>query len=188
VTRNLLPAALLLLAGMVPAGAAPPEKVPRGSVGYGAGKVVKPEFEDLVRKADLIVMGRVIQIGGIPHPGPSRNRPRSKRYTYWEDSYAIIEIERCLKGKAPARIKVAYHSDLEGDKTVYQAGRHYIAFLLRPGKYPDSFTTAGFHFGQFRINDQGRAERVNDPSEISKPVDTVIDRIHQVLQPPAGKS
>ena len=186
-TRPLLASALLLLAATAPLGAAP-EKVPRGSVGYGAGKVAKPEFDDLVHKSDLIVVGRVLQIGGIPHPGPSRNRPRSKRYTYWEDSYAIIQVEQTLKGQAPAKVRVAFHSDMEGDKTVYQAGKRYIAFLQRPGKYPDSFTTAGFHFGQFKINEQGKAERVNDPSEISKPVDTVVDKIRQSLRPRAGKS
>jgi len=164
---------------------ASPNPIPRASRSWGEGKIFKPSFEDLVRHADLIVLGKVVQIGGIPHTGPSRSRPGSKGYTFWEDSFAILRIERTLKGKAArATVKVAFHSDLEGDLTKYQAGKIYLAFLLRPGKYPDSYTTAHFHFGEYRINDEGKAERVADPSEISKPTSVVLARIEEVLHPP----
>ena len=130
-------------------------------------------------------MGKVVQIGGIPHAGPSKKRPSSKKYTYWEDSFAILAVEETLKGKVSgARVKVAYHSDLEGDKTRYQAGKKYIAFLTKPTKYPDAYTTAHFHFGEYLINDQGKAERVADTSEISKPAEVVIERIRKALPPP----
>jgi len=162
---------------------------PKPAQSYGAGKVFKPEFKDLVRHADLIVVGRVSQIGGIPHPGPSRKRPGSRKYAYWEDSYALLHIEQVVKGKAPGgTVRVAFHSDLEGDKTNYQAGKKYIAFLLRPTKYPDSYTTAHFHYGQYRINDQGKAERVADPSEISKPSSTVIESVRKAMGPPGKES
>lgn len=162
---------------------------PRPSQSYGEGKVFKPEFKDLVHHADLIVVGRVSQIGGIPHPGPSRKRPGSRKYAYWEDSFALLQIEQVVKGKAPGgTVRVAFHSDLEGDKTNYQAGKKYIAFLLRPTKYPDSYTTAHFHFGQYRINDQGKAERVADPSEISKPTSTVIDSVRKAMGTPGKES
>ncbi|HEV8336343.1 MAG TPA: hypothetical protein VGR67_08020 [Candidatus Polarisedimenticolia bacterium] len=179
-------AALLGLCSFLVTAAAGPAlaagRPPKPAQSYGAGKVFKPEFKDLVRHADLIVVGRVSQIGGIPHPGPSRQRPGSRKYAYWEDSYALLEIEQVVKGKAPGRtVRVAFHSDLEGDKTNYQAGKKYIAFLLRPTKYPDSYTTAHFHYGQYRINDQGKAERVADPSEISKPSSTVIDSVRQAM-------
>ena len=163
------------------------EKAPRGAMSYGAGKVAKPEFKDLVRQADLIVRGRVVQVGGIPHSGPSKKQPRSKRYTYWESSYAVLEIEETLKGKKArgGRVKIAYKSDLEGDLTHYQAGKSYVVFLLNPKKFPDAYTTAAYHFGEFRINDQGRAERVNDASEISKPVPVLIENIRKALGKPA---
>lgn len=182
---------LLVLASLLlaPTGGrltARPEKPPKSSQSYGSGKVFKPEFKDLVRHADLIVVGRVVQIGGIPHAGPSRNRASSKKYTYWEDSFAMLEVEETLKGKKVkgARVKVAYHSDLEGDKTRYQAGKKYIAFLTRPTKYPDAYTTAHFHYGEYLINDQGKAERVADSSEISKPAEVVIENIRKALPPP----
>lgn len=178
----LLAAALLaaaLLVGLVfPA----PEQPPRGSIGYGAGKVVKPEFKELVQTADLIVRGKVLEVGGIPHSGPSRSQPRSKKYTYWESSYAVLQIEETLKGKPGGRkIKIAYKSDLEGDLTQYQAGKSYVVFLLNPRKFPDKYTTAAYHFGEYRINDKGKAERVNDPSEISKPVPVLVDNIHKAM-------
>jgi len=164
---------------------AKPETPPRSSTTYGSGKVLKPKFEDLVRRADLIVLGKVIQIGGIAHPGPSKNRPASRKFTYWEDSYALLQVEEIIKGKAKkSTIKVAYHSDLEGDLTRYQAGKKYIVFLSRPSKYPDAYTTAYFHYGQYKINDEGKAEKVADPSEISKPVGTVIDNIRKAMGPP----
>ncbi len=166
--------------------AAKPERPPRTSSStYGSGKVLKPQFEDLVRRADIILVGKVIQIGGIPHAGPSKRRPASRKYTYWEDSYALLEVEEILKGKAQkSTVKVAFHSDLEGDLTRYQAGKRYIAFLLKPSKYPDAYTTAHFHYGQYRINNEGKAERVADPSEISKPVGTVIENIRKAMGPP----
>jgi hypothetical protein len=178
-------AALLGLAFVLTAAGGPvvaAGRPPRPAQSYGAGKVFKPEFKDLVSHADLIVVGRVSQIGGIPHPGPSRQRPGSRKYAYWEDSFALLQIEQVVKGKAPGRsVRVAFHSDLEGDKTNYQAGKRYIAFLLRPTKYPDSYTTAHFHYGEYRINDQGKAERVADPSEISKPSSTVIDSVRKAM-------
>ncbi len=180
-----LPVWLALLSPSVAA----PEQVPRGGMSYGAGKVAKPEFKDLVRRADVILRGKVIQIGGIPHPGPSKQRPKSKRYTYWEDSYAILQVEDTIKGKpSGAKVRIAYHSDMEGDQTRYQAGKHYLVFLLNPGKYPDAYTTAGYHFGQYKIDEQGKAERVNDPSEMSKPVDAVIENIHKAKGNPKSAS
>ena len=165
--------------------AAKPESPPRSSPFYGSGKVLKPKFEDLVRRADLIVVGKVIQIGGIAHAGPSKHRPGSRKYTYWEDSYALLRVEEIVKGKAEkSTVKVAFHSDLEGDRTSYQAGKKYIVFLLKPSKYPDAYTTAHFHYGQYRINDEGKAEKVADPSEISKPAGTVIDNIRKAMGPP----
>ena len=38
-----------------------------------------------------------------------------------------------------------------------------------------------YSFGEYRINDQGKAERVNDPSEISKPVPVLVDNIHKAM-------
>ena len=167
-----------------------PEQVPRGSIGYGAGKVVKPDFKELVQKSDLIVRGKVVEVGGIPHAGPSGKQPRSKRYTYWESSFAVLQVEETLKGKpGGGRIKIAYKSDMEGDLTQYQAGKSYVVFLLNPKKFPDKYTTAGYHFGEYRINDNGKAERVNDPSEISKPVPVLVDNIHKAMgRKPAGAS
>lgn len=182
-------AALLVLASLLlaPAGgrlAARPERPPKSTQSYGSGKVFKPEFNDLVRHADVIVVGKVVQIGGIPHAGPSKNRASSKKYTYWEDSFAMLEVEETLKGKIKgARVKVAYHSDLEGDKTRYQSGKKYIAFLTRPSKYPDAYTTAHFHFGEYLINERGKAERVADSSEISKPAEVVIENVRKALAP-----
>ena len=179
--RRALPALLAAALGtgtVLPA----PEQVPRGSIGYGAGKVTKPEFKEMVRRSDLIVRGKVLEVGGIPHSGPSGKQPRSKRYTYWESSYAVLQIEETLKGKPAGRkIKIAYKSDMEGDLTQYQAGKSYVVFLLNPKKFPDKYTTAGYHFGEYRINDQGKAERVNDPSEISKPVPVLVDNIHKAM-------
>jgi hypothetical protein len=175
--------ALLLAAalGIIPVLPAP-EQVPRGSMSYGAGKVVKPEFKDLVQRSDLIVRGKVLEVGGIPHSGPSKKQPRSKRYTYWESSYAVLQVEETLKGKpSGGKIKIAYKSDMEGDLTQYQAGKSYVVFLLNPKKFPDKYTTAGYHFGEYRINDKGKAERVNDPSEISKPVPVLVDNIHKAM-------
>jgi hypothetical protein len=163
--------------------------VPHGAIGYETGKVTKPEFKDLVHRASLIVKGRIVEIGPIPHSGPSAKQPRSKQYTYWESSFAILQIEETIKGRAPgSRVKIAYKSDLEGDFTQYQAGKSYVVFLLAPKKFPDAYTTASYHFGEYRINDQGRAERVNDPSEISKPVPVLIDNIRQVLAKPGAAS
>ena len=165
--------------------AAAPEQVPRGAIAYGAGKVVKPEFKDLVRWADLIVKGRVVEVGAIPHPGPSRNQPRSRRYTYWESSYAVLQIDESIKGKASSsKVKIAFKSDMEGDLTNYQAGKFYVVFLLNPKKFAEAYTTAAFHYGEYRINDQGKAERVNDPSEISKPVPVLIETIRKSLEKP----
>lgn len=162
-----------------------PESPSRTSPTYGSGNVLKPKFEDLVARADLILVGKVTQIGGIPHAGPSKQRPASRKYTYWEDSYALLQVEEIIKGKAPRpTVKVAFHSDLEGDRTRYQAGKKYIVFLLKPSKYPDAYTTAHFHYGQYRINDAGKAERVADSSEISKPAGTVIDNIRKAMGPP----
>lgn len=174
----LIVAAALMVVPIFPA----PEQAPRGAIGYGAGKVVKPEFKDLVQKSDLIVRGKVLEVGGIPHAGPSGKQPRSKRYTYWESSYAVLQVEETLKGKpGGGKIKIAYKSDLEGDLTQYQAGKSYVVFLLNPRKFPDKYTTAGYHFGEYRINDTGKAERVNDPSEISKPVPVLVDNIHKAM-------
>ena len=186
-TRKLLPVLGLLALFAGPA-AAVPERVPRASQSYGEGKILKPDFPDLVKRADLILLGRVIRIGGIPHPGPSKGRPRSRRFTFWEDSFAVLEIEQTVKGKAPgATVKVAFHSDLEGDKTNYQAGKRYVAFLLKPNKYPDAYTTAHFHYGEFRINEQGKAERVADPSEMSKPTAVILENIHKAMGPSGKK-
>jgi hypothetical protein len=183
--RRLCLVLLVLVAGMAWTMARPPERVPRGSIGYGAGKVTKPEFKDLVAAADLIVMGRIVEVGGIPHSGPSRNQPKSKKYTYWESSYAVLQIEDTLKGKAPGRkVKIAYKSDLEGDLTHYQSGKSYVVFLQNPKKFPNAYTTAAYHFGEYRINDQGKAERVNDPSEISKPVPQLVENIRKALGKP----
>jgi hypothetical protein len=183
--RRLALLLLALLTGMGTATAHPPEHPPRGSIGYGAGKVTKPEFKDLVAGADLIVMGRIVQVGGISHTGPSGKQPRSKKYTYWESSYAVLQIEDTLKGKAPgAKVKIAYKSDLEGDLTHYQSGKSYVVFLMNPKKFPDAYTTAAYHFGEYRINDQGKAERVNDPSEISKPVPQLVENIRKALGKP----
>jgi len=171
--------------------AAPPipraaEQVPRGAISYGAGKVAKPEFKDLVRRADLIVMGKIVEIGPISHSGPSRKQPKSKQYTYWESSFALIQIEQTLKGKARgSKVKIAYKSDLEGDFTSYQAGKSFVVFLTNPKKFPDAYTTTAFHYGQFRINDKGRAERVHDPSEMSKPVPVLIDNIRKAMGKPS---
>lgn len=180
-------AALLALAALIgaasggPAGSAP-EQPPKAAQSVGSGTVLKPKFEDLVRHADLIVTAKVIEIGGIPHPGPSKQRPSSKKYTYWEDSYAVLQVEETIKGAAgKSTVKVAFHSDLEGDRTNYQAGKKYIAFLLKPTKYPGIYTTAHFHYGEYRINDQGKAERVADTSEISKPADVVIENIRKAM-------
>lgn len=166
-------------------GAPPVEAAGRASAssqGWGEGKVFKPKFEDLVRHADLILLGRVVQVGRIGHPGPSKSRPRSKRFAFWEDRFAVLRLEDTLKGKAPRdTVKIAYHSDLEGDRTAYQAGKRYLVFLLNPSKYPDSYTTAHFHFGEYRINDQGKAERVADSSEISKPIDVVVENVRKTL-------
>ncbi|MCI0657755.1 MAG: hypothetical protein L0170_11880 [Acidobacteria bacterium] len=152
---------------------------------YGAGKVAKPEFKDLVRRADLIVMGKVVEIGPIAHSGPSRKRPKSKQYTYWESSFAVIRIEQTLKGKANgAKVKIAYKSDLEGDFTSYQAGKSYVVFLSNPRKFPDAYTTTAFHYGEYRINDKGRAERVHDASEMSKPLPVLYDNIRKALGKP----
>jgi hypothetical protein len=159
-----------------------PEHPPKTNQAYGSGKVLKPEFDDLVRHADLIVTGKVIKIGSISHPGPSKNRPSSKRYTYWESSYAILEVESTIKGKTPkAALKVAFHSDLEEDKTNYRVGTKYIAFLSRPSKYPDAYTTTHFHYGEYTIDDQGRALRMADTADISKPSTVVIERIHKAM-------
>ena len=180
---------LLLFVLGVGGGVARPERVPRGSIGYGAGKVTKPELKELVAGADLIVVGRIVEVGGIPHSGPSRRQPRSKRYTYWESSYAVLKIEDTLKGKASgAKVKIAYKSDLEGDLTHYQSGKSYVVFLLNPRKFPDAYTTAAYHFGEYRINDQGKAERVNDPSEISKPVPQLVENIRKALGRPKTAS
>jgi hypothetical protein len=177
-------AALLAGARVARAG---PERPPKSPDVYGSGKVHKPEFKDLVRRSDLIVVGRVVQVGRIPRPGPQKNRPKTKRYAYWEDRFAVLEIQETVKGSTPkGRVKIAFHSDLEGDKTDYQAGRQYVAFLIRPGKYPDAYTTAHFHYGQYRVNDQGKAERVADPSEISKPTAEVVAKVRAVLRPPAS--
>ncbi len=177
--------ASLVLAATPGGTAVASERPPKASQAYGSGKVLKPDFDQLVRDANLIVLGKVTQIGGISHPGPSKNRPSSRKYTYWEVSYALIQVEETIKGKAPhSQLKVAFHSDLEGDKTNYQAGKKYIAFLLNPGKYPDAYTTAHFHFGEYRINEEGKAERVADPSEISKPTEVVIENIHKAMGPP----
>ena len=189
-SRRNAAAAVLIVAGLcaASAGSAPraePTAIPKPSRSYGSGKILKPEFEELVRQADLIVVGRVVQYGRIAHPGPAKNRPRSRRFTFWEDSFAVLEIGQVVKGKPAARkVKVAFHSDLEDDKTSYQAGKEYLAFLVRPNKYPDAYTTAYFHYGQYKINDQGKAERVGDPSEISKPTTVVIEKIRKVLAPP----
>jgi hypothetical protein len=165
-----------------------PEHPPKAFQAYGSGKVLKPEFNDLVRHADLIVVAKVVQIGGIAHPGPSRKRPSTRKYTYWERSYAMLRVEQVVKGKTSrSTLKVAFGSDLEGDKTSYQAGKRYIVFLTRPSKYPDAFTTTHFHYGEYRINDQGNAERVGDSSEISKPPDVVLENIRKAMGPP-GKS
>ena len=180
--------ALLWAAPGGPAGSAP-EQPPKSAQSVGSGMVLKPKFEDLVRHADLIVTGKVIEIGGIPHPGPSKQRPSSRKYTYWEDSYAVLQVEETIKGRAgKPTLKVAFHSDLEGDRTDYQAGKKYIAFLLKPSKYPGIYTTAHFHYGEYRINDQGKAERVADPSEISKPAAVVIENIRKAMgQPGKGR-
>lgn len=152
---------------------------------YGAGKVAKPEFKDLVRRADLIVMGKIVEIGPIAHSGPSGKRPKSKQYTYWESSFAVIRIEETIKGKANgAKVKIAYKSDLEGDFTSYQAGKSYVVFLTNPKKFPDAYTTTAFHYGEYRINDKGRAERVHDVSEMSKPLPVLYDNIRKAM----GKS
>ncbi|MCI0407088.1 MAG: hypothetical protein L0191_00775 [Acidobacteria bacterium] len=162
------------------------EQVPRGALSYGAGKVAKPEFKDLVRRADLIVLGKIVEIGPISHSGPSKKQPKSKQYTYWESSFAVIQIEQTIKGKARgAKVKIAYKSDLEGDHTTYQAGKSYVVFLTNPKKFPDAYTTTAYHYGEFRINDQGRAERVHDSSEMSKPVPVLIDNIRKALGKPA---
>jgi hypothetical protein len=161
-----------------------PEHPPKISQAYGSGKVLKPEFNDLVRHADLIVVGKITKIGDISHPGPSKNRPSSKKYTYWESNYALLQVEETIKGKPPkSEVKVAFHSDLEEDKTNYQAGKKYIAFLTHPAKYPDSYTTTHFHYGEYKINDQGKAERVGDFSEISKPSGEVIENIRKAMGP-----
>jgi hypothetical protein len=158
---------------------------PRGALSYGAGKVAKPEFKDLVRRADLIVMGKIVEIGPIAHSGPSGKRPKSKQYTYWESSFAVIRIEETIKGKANgAKVKIAYKSDLEGDFTSYQAGKSYVVFLTNPKKFPDAYTTTAFHYGEYRINDKGRAERVHDVSEMSKPLPVLYDNIRKAM----GKS
>lgn len=158
------------------------------SQGWGEGNVFKPKFEDLVRHADLILLGRVIQVGRIKQPGPSKSRPRSKRYAFWEDSFAVLRLEETLKGRAPRdTVKIAYHSDLEGDRTSYQAGKRYLVFLVNPLKYPDSYTTAHFHFGEYKINDQGKAERVADSSEMSKPIAVVVENVRKALGRP-GRS
>ena len=159
----------------------PGAQVPSGAISYGAGKVAKPEFKNLVRKADLIVMGKIVQIGAIPHSGPSKKQPRSKQYTYWESSFAVLQIEETLKGKAGAKVKIAFKSDLEGDFTNYQTGKSYVVFLTNPKKFPDAYTTTAFHYGQYKINDQGRAERVHDPSEMSKPVPVLKENIREAL-------
>ena len=183
-TALLALAVLLHAASVGPAGSAP-EQPPKSAQSYGSGNVLKPKFEDLVRRADLIVTGKVIEIGGIPHPGPSKQRPSSRKYTYWEDRYAVLQVEETIKGRAgKPTLKVAFHSDLEGDRTDYQAGKKYIAFLLKPSKYPGIYTTAHFHYGEYRINDQGKAERVADTSEISKPADVVIENIRKAMGPP----
>jgi len=123
-----------------------------------------------------------VGISPIPHAGPSRKQPKSRRYTYWESSYAILQIEETLKGRARSdKVKIAYKSDLEGDFTQYQAGKFYVVFLLNPKKFPDAYTTAAYHYGEYRINDQGKAERVHDVSEISKPVAVLIDSIRRAL-------
>ena len=87
-----------------------------------------------------------------------------------------------------SRVKIAWKSDLEGDFTHYQAGKSYIVFLLSPKKFPDAYTTAAYHYGEYRINDQGRAERVHDPSEMSKPVPVLLDNIRKVLGKPAASA
>jgi len=162
------------------------EQVPRGGISYGAGKVAKPEFKDLVRRADLIVLGKIVEIGPISHSGPSRKQPKSKQYTYWESSFAVIQIEQTIKGNARGtKVKIAYKSDLEGDFTSYQAGKSFVVFLTNPRKFPDAYTTTAFHYGEFRINDKGRAERVHDASEMSKPLPVLIDNIHLALGKPA---
>jgi hypothetical protein len=163
------------------------EQVPRGGLSYGAGKVAKPEFNDMVRRANLIVMGKIVEIGPISHSGPSKKQPKSKQYTYWESSFAVLQIEQTIKGKAGvAKVKIAYKSDLEGDFTNYQTGKSYVVFLTNPKKFPDAYTTTAYHYGEFRINDQGRAERVHDPSEMSKPVPVLIDNIRKALGKPAS--
>jgi hypothetical protein len=163
------------------------EQVPRGAISYGAGKVAKPEFNDLVHRADLIVLGKIVEIGPISHPGPSGKQPKSKQYTYWESSFAVIQVEKTLKGKAGgSKVKIAYKSDLEGDFTNYQAGKSYVVFLTNPKKFPDAYTTTSFHYGEFRINDQGRAERVHDTAEISKPLPVLEDNIRKALGKPAA--
>ena len=73
---------------------------------------------------------------------------------------------------------------MEGDLTNYQAGKFYVVFLLNPKKFAEAYTTAAFHYGEYRINDQGKAERVNDPSEISKPVPVLIETIRKSLEKP----
>jgi hypothetical protein len=183
-------AALIALACLLlsPAGGGPagmPEHPPKSSQAYGSGKILKPEFDDLVKHADLIVLGKITQIGAISHPGPSKSRPASRKYTYWESSFALLNVEETIKGKAPkSTLKVAFHSDLEDDKTNYQTGKKYIAFLSIPTKYPDSYTTTHFHYGEYKINDQGKAERVGDFSEISKPAEVLIENIRKSLGPP----
>lgn len=165
-----------------------PTKLPPGSQGYGSGKVLKPDFDELVRHSHLIVLGKVIRVGKIDHPGPVKGRSASRKYAYWEDRFAILEIEKTIKGNASRRtIRIAFHSDLEGDKTDYQSGRQYLTFLIRPTKYPDAYTTAHFHYGEYRINDQGKAERVADPSEISKPPGQIIENIRKAMNPPGKR-
>jgi hypothetical protein len=182
---------LLLLAGACllllpdPGLFARPEHPPKTSQSYGSGKVLKPEFNDLVHHADIIATGKVTEVGSIPHAGPSMKRPSSRKYTYWESSYALLRVEETIKGKAPgSTVKVAFHSDLEGDKTNYQAGKKYIVFLTNPAKYPDAYTTSHFHYGEYKINEQGKAERVADDSEISKPAEVVIENIRKAMGPP----
>ena len=165
------------------------EQVPRGAMSYGAGKVAKPEFKDLVQRADLIVQGKIVQIGPIAHSGPSGKQPKSKQYTYWESSFAVIQVEETLKGKARgAKVKIAYKSDLEGDFTTYQTGKSYVVFLTNPKKFPDAYTTTAFHYGEYRINDKGRAERVHDASEMSKPLPVLYENIRKAMGKPASSA
>lgn len=156
----------------------------------GSALDVRRNLPDLVRSADLIIVGSVVNAGG------TRNLARNPRDLTQEDPNTLVlgqdyavQVEAVLKGR-PMESLVVSLSKLHGASTPPHTqddgfvpllvGGRYVLFLQRAIGFSGSVYGVGIEPGAFRLADRARVESRWAGASASFPDTSAADFMSQV--------